>query len=450
MSDNIGPKIEVEEKINLFRDIFPFDSPPKIKLNKVPENIWITDTTLRDGQQGWKTFSVEESLKIYEILSALGGKKGVIRSTELFLYTKKDKEVIRKIKGLAFDYPKPVGWIRATLSDAQLVLEEGLEETTVLCSISDYHIFSKFNMSRSQVLEKYLEVVEFLLRNGVIPRCTLEDATRADIKNVMVPFVYRLMKLSEKYGLPVRIKIADTLGVGLPFREVGLPRSVPLMIETLIKETGIEGENIEFHGHNDLFMVTANHLAAWLNGAALSNCTLFGIGERAGNCPLEAMLLEYSMLHGIEGINLKEIVKAAELFKNMGLIFPEHYPLVGPNAFRSKAGIHIDAFLKNPEVYLPFDPVNVLGIWPQVTIDQYSGRASVAYWIKTHLNLNDDDVKDDPRVSEIYKEILRMYDAGRQTPISDSEMFNLVKKYYPEHIRQENGIKVGDDRVNIS
>lgn len=443
MFGNIGPEVEFGEKINLFRDIFPFDSPPKIKLDKAPEDIWITDTTLRDGQQGWRTFSAEESLKIYEILGALGGKKGVIRSTELFLYTKKDKEVIRKIKGLAFDYPKPVGWIRATLSDAQLVLEEGVEETTVLCSISDYHIFSKFNMSRSQVLEKYLEVVEYLLKNGIIPRCTLEDATRADIENVVAPFLCRLMRLSEKYRMPVRIKIADTLGVGLPFREVGLPRSIPLLIETLISKTGIDGENIEFHGHNDLFMVTANHLAAWLSGAALSNCTLFGIGERAGNCPLEAMLLEYAMIHGVEEINLKEIVKAAELFKNMSLMFPEHYPLVGPNAFRSKAGIHIDAFLKNPEVYLPFDPTKVLGIWPQVTIDQYSGRASVAYWIKTHLNLNDDDIKDDPRVSGIHKEILRMYDAGRQTPVSDSEMFNLVKKYYPQHIRKENGLRIG-------
>jgi isopropylmalate/homocitrate/citramalate synthase len=429
------------ERINFFRDIFPFDSPPKIRLNRIPEEMWITDTTLRDGQQGWKTFSVEESLKIYEVLNALGGKKGVILSTELFLYTKKDREVIRRIRELGFDYPKPIGWIRATLSDAQLVLEEDIEETVVLCYISDYHIFNKFNTSRSQVLGKYLEVVEFLLKNGVVPRCTLEDVTRADVENVVVPFVERLMRLSEKYRLPVKIKIADTLGVGLPFREVGLPRSIPLFIETLISKTGINGRNIEFHGHNDFFMVTANHLAAWLSGASLSNCTLFGIGERAGNCPLEAMLLAYSMMHGVEGINLKEIVKAAELFKAMNFVFPEHYPLVGPNAFRTKAGIHIDAFLKNPEVYLPFNPVKVLGIWPQIMIDQYSGKAGIAYWIKTHLNLDDDDIRDDPRISEIHNEILKMYDAGRQTPISDSEMFNLVKKYYPEHIRQETTLR---------
>jgi len=422
------------EKMNFFKDIYPFDSPPVLKTNKPVGDIWITDTTLRDGQQGWKTFSVEESLKIYEVLSGLGGRDGVIRTTELFLYTKKDKEVVRRIKGLGFDYPKPTGWIRATMNDAALVLEEKLDEATVLCSISDYHISAKFGLSRSQVLSKYLEVNEFLLKNGIVPKATLEDTTRADIEGVVIPFINQLVKLSEKYKVPVKIKIADTLGVGLPFKQVGLPRSIPLIIEKIINESEIDPANIEFHGHNDLFMVTANHLAAWLSGAALSNCTLFGIGERSGNCPLEAMLLEYAMIKGTSGINLKEIKKAAELFKDMGFFFAQHYPLVGENSFRSKAGIHIDALLKNPEVYLPFDPVRVLGMWPKVTIDQYSGKASVVYWIKTYLNMDDDDdLKKDSRIEEIHKEILRAYDEGRQTPFTDSEVLNLVRKYCPEY-----------------
>jgi isopropylmalate/homocitrate/citramalate synthase len=436
-----GEPILSEER-NYFRDIFPFDVPPIAKYQKPINKIWITDTTLRDGQQGWKTFSVEESLKIYEILSAMGGKKGVIKTTELFLYTKKDREVVRKIKGLGFEYPKPVGWIRSALKDAEMVVEEKLEESTVLCSISDYHIYSKFNMARSKVLEKYLETVEYLLKKGIIPKCTLEDTTRSDIRNVVVPFVRTLVRLSEKYKVPVKIKIADTLGVGLPFREVGLPRSIPVLVETIIQESGIDPENVEFHGHNDLFMVTANHLAAWLSGAALSNCTLFGIGERSGNCPLEAMLLEYSMIKGSSDLNLKEITRAANLFSEMNFYFPEHYPLVGSNAFRTKAGIHIDALLKNPEVYLPFDPIRVLGIWPKVTIDQYSGRASVVYWIRAYLNLdNDDDLKRDPRVAEIHQAILKAYDEGRQTPFTDAEMLELMRKYFPEHVKANNSTR---------
>jgi len=261
------------------------------------------------------------------------------------------------------------------------------------------------------------------------------------IKGVLIPFVNKLVKLSEKHKVAVEIKIADTLGVGLPFKEAGLPRSIPLMIEKIIEKSSIDPKNIEFHGHNDLFMVTANHLSAWLSGAASSNCTLFGIGERSGNCPLEAMLLEYSMMNGVDDINLKEIVKAANLFKEMNFFFPEHYPLVGTNAFRTKAGIHIDALLKNPEVYLPFDPIKVLGIWPKVTIDQYSGKASIVYWIKAYLNLDkDDDLKSDSRVVEIHKEVLRAYDNGRQIPYTDREMLNLMRKYFPEYMKVENGI----------
>jgi isopropylmalate/homocitrate/citramalate synthase len=213
-------------------------------------------------------------------------------------------------------------------------------------------------------------------------------------------------------------------------------------VETIIQESGIDPENVEFHGHNDLFMVTANHLAAWLSGAALSNCTLFGIGERSGNCPLEAMLLEYSMIKGSSDLNLKEITRAANLFSEMNFYFPEHYPLVGSNAFRTKAGIHIDALLKNPEVYLPFDPIRVLGIWPKVTIDQYSGRASVVYWIRAYLNLdNDDDLKRDPRVAEIHQAILKAYDEGRQTPFTDAEMLELMRKYFPEHVKANNSTR---------
>ena len=432
--------VPMEEK-HYFRDIFPFDVPPVTKYQKKLGDIWITDTTLRDGQQGWKTFSVEESLKIYEVLSAIGGKSGVIKTTELFLYTKKDKEVIRKIKGLGFDYPKPVGWIRATVNDAELAIEEKVEESTVLCSISDYHIYSKFNLSRSQVLEKYLDITESLLKKGIIPKCTLEDTTRSDIEGVVVPFVKKLVRLSDRYKVPVKIKIADTLGVGLPLREIGLPRSVPVLVETIIEKSGIDPECVEFHGHNDLFMVTANHLAAWLSGAALSNCTLFGIGERSGNCPLEAMLMEYTMLKGVKDLNLKEIAKAANLFREMNFYFPEHYPLVGLNAFRTKAGIHIDALLKNPEVYLPFDPIKVLGIWPKVTIDQYSGKASVVYWIKAYLNIDEDDnLKNDQRIGEIHKTILKAYDNGRQTPFTDTEILNLVRKYFPEYVKTVNNM----------
>jgi len=349
------------EDLSLFRSVYPFNLPPRIVVDDSfkylnPDIITVTDTTLRDGQQGWRNLTVDESLRIYKVLTEIGG-RGSIISTELFLYTHKDREVARRIKEYGYKYPKPIAWIRATYEDLRLVLDVGLDEAVILTSISDYHIYYKFRVSRERAMEKYLAVVEEALKRGIVVRCTLEDATRADVNKNIIPFINRLTRLSERYGIPVKVKIADTLGVGLPFPHVPPPRGIPALIREIIERTGISGEWIEFHGHNDLGLVVANHLAAWLYGAGMSNCTLFGIGERAGNCPLEVMLIHYVGIKGsTNDVNLKAIIKAANVIRSLGFRIPEFYPLVGENAFRTKAGIHVDGLLKNPEVYLPFNP----------------------------------------------------------------------------------------------
>jgi len=235
----------------------------------------------------------------------------------------------------------------------------------------------------------------------------------------------------------VRIKIADTLGVGLPYPQVPPPRGIPAIVSRIISECGVDSEDLEFHGHNDFGLVVANHLAAWLSGAALSNCTLFGIGERAGNCPLEVMLIHYTGIRGLDGtVNLKAIPKAANLIRRLGFKIPEFYPLVGENAFRTKAGIHVDGLMKNPEVYLPFNPQSVLGLPYTVAITPYSGRAAIALWINAHVvkGVNGGVSKNDPRVEMIYREVVRMFEEGRREPLRDEEIAILVKKYFPNAV----------------
>lgn len=418
----------------LFRSVFPVDGLPRIVLEGggprwfEPGEIVVTDTTLRDGQQGWRPLSVEEGLRIYELLVELGG-RGAIASAEVFLYTSRDRELVRRILEYGAEYPRPIGWIRATRSDLALVREAGLEETTVLTSISDYHIYYKFGVSRERAFEKYLEVVEEAMRNGIVVRCTLEDATRASLERNILPFVERLQRLSDRYGVGFRVKLADTLGLGLPFPWVAPPRGVPALVEAL-REAGLEAWQIEFHGHNDLGLVVANHLAAWLHGAGLSNCTLLGIGERAGNCPLEVMLVHYVGLTGRSDlVNLKALPRVVETLEEMGYRVPEYQPLVGRNAFRTKAGVHIDGLLKNPEVYLPFNPA-LVGRRPEVAVTAYGGRAAVVAWLRSHgLRVS----KDDPRVAALYREIVAVFEReGRHTPLSDEEMTALASRFFPE------------------
>lgn len=423
----------------MYRDAFPRGEPPRILFDGgaprwfEPDRIAVTDTTLRDGQQGWRPITVEEGLRIYELLVELGG-RGSIVSTELFLYTPRDRELARKIIEYGAEYPRPIGWIRATMNDLKLVVEAGLEETTLLTSISDYHIYYKFGVTRERAFEKYLSVVEEAMKRGIVVRCTLEDATRASLEKNVLPFVERLMRLSERYGLDFRVKVADTLGLGLPFPEVPPPRGVPALVSAL-REAGLRADQIEFHGHNDLGLVVANHLAAWIYGAGLSNCTLLGIGERAGNCPLEVMLLHYAGLTGrLDRVNLKALPRVVETLEAMGYQVPEYQPLVGRNAFRTKAGVHIDGLLKNPEVYLPFDPA-IVGRKAEVAVTAYGGRAAVLMWLRSRLPREAAErlSKNDPRVEAVYREVVRVFDeSGRHTPLSDEEMERIAARYFPE------------------
>lgn len=417
-----------------YRDLYPFIDVPRIGRvadRFIEENlskIYLTDTTLRDGQQGWRPFTVEECERIYELLVDIGK---AIRSTEVFLYTDKDREAVKRLLDYGYEYPKIIGWIRATYSDLQLVIDAHLDEAVILASISDYHIKHKFNAPRDIVLNKYLEVIEKSLSYGIVSRVSLEDITRADVEGVVIPFVKKLLNLSERYKVPIKIKLPDTLGVGLPFYEVQLPRSIPRVVKA-IRDAGVDPENIEFHAHNDLGLAVANQLAAWLYGAAAANCTLLGIGERAGNCPLEVMAVHYAGIKSSNDINLKALSRITDLFEKMGYRTIDHYPIIGRNAFRTKAGIHVDGLMKNPEVYLPFDPMKVLGKPYSVAITPYSGRAAVVLWIRNYLGYNGIS-KDDTRVIAIYNEIIDYFNKiNRVEPLTDEEMANFVKKYMPE------------------
>ncbi|MCS7105071.1 MAG: hypothetical protein NZ954_05840 [Thermofilaceae archaeon] len=416
-----------------FRDVYPFVDVPRVgSINdrEVAENlskIYITDTTLRDGQQGWRVFTVNECEEIFQLLADLGG---AVKSTEVFLYTSRDREVVKRLLSYGYEFPEVVGWIRATRSDLQLVLDSRLEEAVVLTSISDYHITHKFNSTREEAVRRYLEVIELALSHGVAVKASLEDITRADLYGLVVPFVRKLLDLSEKYSVPVKLKICDTLGVGLPFHEAPLPRGVPAIIKAL-RAAGVKQEHMEFHGHNDFGLVVANHLAAWFYGAASANCTLLGIGERAGNCPLEVMAVHYVGMKNSSDINLKTLPRIPEVFEKMGYRVAEHYPIIGRNAFKTKAGIHADGIMKNPEVYLPFDPMKVLGKPYSIAVTPYAGRSAIILWMRNHLGR--DVSKDDERLTAVYREIVEHFDkTGRTEPLTDEETAEFVRKYFPE------------------
>jgi isopropylmalate/homocitrate/citramalate synthase len=434
--------VDVKEP-KLYKEIFPFKGAPRavfdgVVINtNIPEKMFISDTTFRDGQQSREPYSVEQITNLFKLLHDLGGKNGKINYTEFFPYTKKDREAVRKCMDFGYEFPRITGWIRATKADLEYVKELKLEETGLLTSISDYHIFYKFpGKSRSQVVQSYLDVTEEALKSGIAVRLHIEDVTRADIFGTVVPLVKKAMKLAEKYGLPVKIRCPDTLGVGLPMPEAALPRGIPKLFWLLNKALGVPSEWLEFHGQNDFHLGVSNATSAWLYGASLNNCTLLGIGERAGNIPLEAMIFVYAMIKGtFDGMNTRVLKYITEYYeKELNYKLPSYYPLVGKNFNVTRAGIHADGLLKNPEMYLPFDTEELLDSPPKVMISEHSGLAGIAFWINTIFRLKGAEKvsKDDALLKNIQDEVVKQYQEGRVTAMLDEEVLALVKRFMPD------------------
>jgi len=426
---------------NLMRDVYSYGSVPKVAFNhrrvpmNMPEEIWITDTSLRDGQQSVEPYTVDQIVKIYKLLSKLGGPYGIIRQTEFFIYSQKDRQALEKCMELDLKFPEITSWIRANKEDFRLVRDLGIKETGILVSCSDYHIFKKMKMSRKQVLDHYLGTVKDAFDAGVIPRCHLEDITRADFYGFVVPFVNELQNLSKEAGIPVKIRACDTMGYGVPYTEAAMPRSVAGIIYGLQHYSDVPSECLEWHGHNDFYKAVANASTAWLYGACAVNCSLLGIGERTGNIPLEAMVFEYASLRGsMDGMDPTVITEIGDFFtKEVGYNIPPMTPFAGRSFNSTRAGIHADGLMKDPEIYTIFDTEKLLNRPATVEVSKTSGAAGIAFWINATYRLPKEQQvgKTDSLVMELKAWVDEQYETGRQTVMSYGEMTEKIQELAP-------------------
>ncbi len=432
---------------NLMREIFPYTEVPRIDFDNriIPidpaDDIFITDTTFRDGQQARPPYTVAQIGAIFDLMHRLSGPHGVIRQAEFFLYTKKDRDALDLCRSKGYAYPAITGWIRAVEADLDLVAQMEVPETGILTSVSDYHIFLKLQLNRKTALKKYLDIVRAALDKGIIPRCHFEDITRSDIHGFCVPFAIELTKLREESGVDIKVRLCDTMGFGISYPGAALPRSVPKLVRAFIDDAGIPGHLLEWHGHNDFHKVLVNASTAWLYGCSGVNGTLLGFGERTGNTPVEGLLIEYMGLRGDgHGIDTTAITDMAEYFqKELGYRIPPNYPFVGEEFNATRAGIHADGLVKDQEIYNIFDTQLLLNRPISIIISDKSGIAGVAYWVNTRLRLEGDRYIDKrhPGIVKMYKRIMREYDQGRNTSISTEEMERWARRYLPEYFVSE-------------
>ena len=452
---NWSPTLQDVSEPNLFREIYDYDSIPKTAFNfrntpmDMPEEIWMTDTTFRDGQQSTSPFTVKQIVDLFKLMHKLGGKKGMIKQAEFFLYTEKDRKAVEECQKLGYEFPEVTSWIRANKKDFDLVKSMGIKETGILVSCSDYHIFKKMHLTRRQAADQYLGIVKEALSKGIVPRCHFEDITRADFYGFVVPFAIELMKLSRDAGIPVKIRACDTLGYGISYPGVTLPRSVPGIIAGLKYYAQVPSAQLEWHGHNDFYKVVTNSATAWLYGCSSVNCSLLGIGERTGNCPLEAMVIEYASLRGTtDGMDISAITEIADYFeKEMGYSIPPRTPFVGRNFNTTRAGVHADGLLKDVEIYNIFNTEKLLHRVPLVSVDSHSGLAGIAYWINGYYKLSKEREIDKKHeiVVKMKEYIDDLYAKGRNTCMGDEEMDEILRHIDPKLHKKLIDAATGED-----
>ena len=450
------PLKEVAEPV-LIEDTFPHRLPPRIHLtgtttetidgkayeidlSKVAErDLVITDTTFRDGQQARTPYTTDQVADLFQLLSRLGGPNGVIRQTEFFIYSKRDRQAVDRCRELGLRYPEITGWIRAELGDLQLVKDMKLPESGMLTSCSDYHIFLKLKLDRRKALDKYLGVVKEAIAHGIRPRCHLEDVTRADLYGFVVPFVQELMRLSE--DLPrekrVKVRLCDTMGFGLSYPAADIPRSIPKLVTLMLHECGVPGSDLEWHGHNDFHKVLVNGTTAWLYGCDALNATLVGIGERTGNPPLEGAVMEYIGLKGdLNGIDTRVITEIAAYYRSIGTRISVRYPLVGDDFHKTRAGIHAGGLMADERIYNIFDTQKLLDRPPEVAITDKSGSDGIALWVNNFLGLHGEDHIRRSKMVKIMRWVDDQYNVhDRTTSISDKELVEQVKLHLPEEYK---------------
>lgn len=431
------------ETPELYRELFPYANICRTSFDDVllspkpAPQMRITDTTFRDGQQARPPYTVRQVAKMFDFLHRLGGRSGLINASEFFLYSPRDRKCVEVCRSRGYRFPRITSWIRATKEDLKLVRDMEFEETGMLTSVSDYHIFLKLGKTRKQAMEMYLGLVEQALEWGIVPRCHFEDVTRADIPGFCLPFAQKLMELARQAGMPVKIRLCDTMGYGVPWPGAALPRSVQHLARLFTEEGGVPSEWLEWHGHNDFHLALANGVTAWLYGVGAVNSTIFGFGERTGNSPLEALVIQYISLTGDDtAADTTVLNELAEFFTSeLDYAIPPNYPFVGRDFNATSAGVHADGLAKNEEIYNIFDTRQLLGRPVPIIITDKTGRAGVAYWLNTNLHLPPERQvsKKHPAVGQIHDAIMSIYEeTGRTTSFSHAEMETLAKRYMPE------------------
>lgn len=364
------------------------------------EKLYIVDTTLRDGEQApGVSFTIEEKINIAKLLDSMGVdviEAGIPAMGSLEIET--IQEIIKICQT-----SEVITWNRLKIEDIEASIKSNVKSVHISVPSSDIQIWNKLKKDKNWVLKEVENILDFTHKKGLKISFGAEDSSRADEE-----FLNELYLVAVRNGAS-RIRYADTLGILTPLE-------VFEKIEKIRKKINVD---IDFHGHNDFGMATANGLMAFKAGAKFISCSVNGLGERAGNTALDEIVMAVKYLeNGYSDINIKKFMKLSEIVAEYsGRKIWESKPFVGEKVFSHESGIHVDGIIKFPSNY-EFYPPEDIGRTREIVIGKHSGIASLS------SKLNEMGIKVSKQETE---NILKLYKEGLEKDKNRDIMTILCK-----------------------
>ncbi len=361
----------------------------------------ICDNTLREGEQSpGVAFTPEEKMKIAELLDMIGVE---VIEAGFPATSPEERRAIKNIVSMGLDADIS-GLCRAKEVDVDFAAECEIDWVSIFIATSDLHLRYKYRCSIQQAVDMAISALERAKEYGLKVRIAAEDATRSPRHNLEL-----LYKNAEATGADM-ISVADTLGILTPFSAMELVKWVK----------SITSLPVAVHFHNDLGMATANTISAYECGAFQLHTSVNGIGERAGNAPLEEILVALRVVYDFERYQTEHLKKLSIMVEDFsGIMVARNKPVVGENVFTHESGIHVSAILENPETYEPFPP-DLAGMKRKFVFGKHTGRNA----IKKILRAKGVDI-DDLTLEKVTKKVKEL--GERKIPVSAEDLIEIMK-----------------------